>query len=483
MELSRKILILIYGRAVSFLLSLLIPFFLTRLLLKEDYGSYQQLVMIYTIIQAILLFGMPQSLLYYYPRKDTSEHPLLIKQTWTILLCSALIIMSLFWFASQVIDSHHLKEYLILLGIYTSLMIFVMPIQNLLILEGKTSTAMWSMIFFTVIDIAILPTAAWLNPTTLGIVHGIILAALLKLIMVLFHIYFTYFTKEISGTSYLKEQLAYGIPVGLTATVYVINVNIDKYLVGLFFSSSIFAVYYLGSLWAPIFGWITQSASQVVTPLMSKAHKEGKLSEIKKLYRSSISKLAFVFLPATILLIFIAEPLIVTLFTEKYSDSVPIFMIYLILLPTYSLNLGWILMASGQTRFLLKLAFSMSIINVILSYWLLTALEGDNRLLGIPFSTVLVTWFSTIIVMNRSLATIESSFLETYPLKEMWTIAAVSLVAVFPVILISSLGLANILTLIFSIILFGAIFLMLSFKLKLIGDDEIKLAKSFLPFY
>ena len=473
---------LIYGRAFSFLLSLLIPFFLTRLLLKEDYGSYQQLVMIYTIIQAILLFGMPQSLLYYYPRRNTSEHPLLIKQTWTILLCSALIIMSLFWLGSQVIDSHHLKEYLILLGIYTSLMIFVMPIQNLLILEGKTSTAMWSMIFFTVIDIAIIPTAAWLNPTTLGIIHGIIFTALLKLIMVLFHVYSTYFTKEISGTSYLNEQLAYGIPVGLTAMVYVINVNIDKYLVGLFFSSSIFAVYYLGSLWAPIFGWITQSAAQVVTPLMSKAHKEGQLSEIKELYRSSISKLAFIFLPATVLLIFIAEPLIVTLFTETYSDSVPIFMIYLILLPTYSLNLGWILMASGQTKFLLKLALFMSVVNVILSYGLLITLEGENRLLGIPFSTVLVTWLSTIIVMNRSLATIESSFLETYPLKEIWTIAAISLVAVLPVILISSLSLSNILTLIFSIILFGTVFLMLSFKLKLIGDNEIKLVKSFLPF-
>ena len=473
---------LIYGRAFSFLLSLLIPFFLTRLLLKEDYGSYQQLVMIYTIIQAILLFGMPQSLLYYYPRRNTSEHPLLIKQTWTILLCSALIIMSLFWLGSQVIDSHHLKEYLILLGIYTSLMIFVMPIQNLLILEGKTSTAMWSMIFFTVIDIAIIPTAAWLNPTTLGIIHGIIYTALLKLIMVLFHIYSTYFTKEISGTSYLNEQLAYGIPVGLTAMVYVINVNIDKYLVGLFFSSSIFAVYYLGSLWAPIFGWITQSAAQVVTPLMSKAHKEGKLSEIKELYRSSVSKLAFIFLPATVLLIFIAEPLIVTLFTETYSDSVPIFMIYLILLPTYSLNLGWILMASGQTKFLLKLALFMSVVNVILSYGLLITLEGENRLLGIPFSTVLVTWLSTIIVMNRSLATIESSFLETYPLKEIWTIAAISLVAVLPVILISSLSLSNILTLIFSIILFGTVFLILSFKLKLIGDNEIKLVKSFLPF-
>ena len=46
--------------------------------------------MIYATIQAILLFGMPQSLLYYFPRKEVSEQPNLIKQTWMILAISGL---------------------------------------------------------------------------------------------------------------------------------------------------------------------------------------------------------------------------------------------------------------------------------------------------------------------------------------------------------------------------------------------------------
>ncbi len=84
--------------------------------------------------------------------------------------------------------------------------------------------------------------------------------------------------------------------------------------------------------------------------------------------------------------------------------------------------------------------------------------------------------------MNRSLATIESSFLETYPVKEMWKIASVSALSVLPVILLSALELSNPLTLILSIITFGIMFLVLSYKLKLIGDNEIKLVKSFIPF-
>ena len=103
------------------------------------------------------------------------------------------------------------------------------------------------MIGFTLIDIIVLPSAAWINPSTLGMVHGIIATAILKAIVVLGYIYFNYLNKKHTGKSYYKEQLAYGIPVGLTAMIGVINVNIDKYMVAIFFSTSIFGIYYLGS--------------------------------------------------------------------------------------------------------------------------------------------------------------------------------------------------------------------------------------------
>ncbi len=486
MELSRKIIILIYGRAFSFILSLIIPLILTRLLVKDDYGSYQQLVMIYAIVQAILLFGMPQSLLYYFPRKEISDRPLLIKQTWSILIVSGLLVITLFGITSQTMESifpdHHLQPFIFLLGIYIGIMLSVMPLQNLLILEDKETTAMWSMICFTVIDIIILPSAAWYNPTTLGMVHGIILTSIIKFVIVIFYIYKNYLSKLETKESYYQEQLAYGIPVGLTAMIYVININIDKYMVGLFFSSSVFAVYYLGSLWAPMFGWITQSASQVVMPRMSKAYNNNNLLQIRELYANSVEKLAFIFLPATVLLALIAKPLILTLFTDNYEDTVPIFSIYLLLLPTYALNLGWILMASGQTKFLLRLAMFMSIINIILSYGFLTTLEGDNRLLGIPFATVAVTWISTIVVMYKSLNTLESTLSESYHWKKMVTIGAISALSAIPIIALLSLELENKIFLISSIVIYGITFLFTSFKFNILNDNEINLVKSFLPF-
>ena len=200
------------------------------------------------------------------------------------------------------------------------------------------------------------------------------------------------------------------------------------------------------------------------------------------LYRNAIEKLFTLFFPATIFLAIIAEPLIITLFTDNYSDAVPIFTIYLILLPTYAFNLGWILMASRQTTFILRLAAFAAIVNAILSYLLITNLEGDNRLLAIPFATVSVTWISTIVIMNKSVKTIDSKVSQAFPWNHIGKVILISIVCAAPIVGVSLLDLAHLVELMISAVLFGILFIFLSLKAKVIGDDEIKLVKSFLPF-
>ena len=55
------------------------------------------------------------------------------------------------------------------------------------------------MIGFTLIDIIVLHSAAWVNPSTLGMVHGIIATAILKAVLVLGYIYFNYLNKKHTG--------------------------------------------------------------------------------------------------------------------------------------------------------------------------------------------------------------------------------------------------------------------------------------------
>jgi O-antigen/teichoic acid export membrane protein len=490
--LARRVAVLIYGRAIAFGLSLAIPIALTRLLLKEEYGTYQQLVLVYVSIQALLLLGTPQSLQYFFPRMETAERPQLIRQTWGLLGLASLFIILIFWAAQGILEVwqplHPLKQYLLLLGVYTGLMILAAPFQNLLVLEDRTVAAMWITIGFSLLDLVVLPLAAWLNPSAMGMVHGILVAATIKALIVLIYIFLRYLRHGVSGEAFMRKQLAYGIPVGLTALVYVINFNIDKYLVSLFFSTSIFAVYYIGSLWAPVFGWITFSASQVVTPRMSAAHKEGRLSEMERLYGESVRNLALVFLPFTVVLAVIAQPLIISLFTADYAAAVPVFMIYLLLLPSRPFSLGWVLMASGQTRFLFKLAVLMAITNAFLSYTLLVTLEGGMRLLGIPIATVTVTWLSTIFVTRQTAWTLKIPFARLCPWRAIGTTTLVSLLAGAPAASLwvlddyYDIGLKNEMLLGSCLVVYSLVFLWLASRLGVLNIRDRKFLQILWPF-
>ena len=264
--------------------------------------------------------------------------------------------------------------------------------------------------------------------------------------------------------------------------VYVINFNIDKYLVSLFFSTSIFAVYYIGSLWAPVFGWITFSASQVVTPRMSAAHKEGRLSERERLYGESVRNLALVFLPFTVVLAVIAKPLIVSLFTADYAAAVPVFMIYLLLLPSRPFSLGWVLMASGQTRFLFKLAVLMAITNTFLSYTLLITLEGDMRLLGIPVATVTVTWLSTMFVTRQTARTLQIPFARLCPWRAIGTTALVSLLAGASAASLCVIGLKNEMLLGSCLVVYCLVFLWLASRFGVLDIRDRKFLQILWPF-
>ena len=484
--LARKVAVLIYGRAIAFGLSLAIPITLTRLLIRDEYGTYQQLVLVYVSIQALLLLGTPQSLQYFFPRMEAAERPQLIRQTWGLLGLASLFVILLFGAAQGMLEvwqpSHPLKQYLLLLGVYTGLMLLVTPFQNLLVLEDRAKAAMWTMIGFSLLDLVVLPLAAWLNPSAMGMLHGILITATIKVLTVLAYIFPRYLRHGVSGAAFMREQLAYGIPVGLTALIYVINLNIDKYLVGIFFSTTIFAVYYIGSLWFPIFGWITQSAAQVVTPRMSAAHKEGRLSEIERLYSDSVHTLALVFLPFAVGLAIIAQPLIVFLFTADYSGAVPVFMIYLLLLPSRPFSLGWVLMASGQTRFLFRLASSMSIINVILSYTLLVTLEGDMRLLGIPVATVVVAWLSTIFVMRQTARTLKIPLSRLCPWRAIATATLVSLLAGVPAASLWVIGLRDEILLAGGLIVYCLAFLWLASRFGVLDIRDRKTFQALWPF-
>ena len=135
-------------------------------------------------------------------------------------------------------------------------------------------------------------------------------------------------------------------------------------------------------------------------------------------------------------------------------------------------------MASGQTKFLLRLAIIVSVINIAFSYFLITNLEGDDRLLGIPFATVMVTWLSTFAIMYQSMHTLDVKIVDAYPWRKIFSILFISLISAAPLFMILSLDISELYLLIISSLVYGVIFLYLTFTMKIWGETEIRLLNS-----
>ena len=399
MPLVQRAVMLVYGRAAAFGLSLVIPVVLVRLLAQDEYGSYQQLVLLYATAQAFLLLGVPHSLSYFFPRLGPGGHAQLLRQSLALLAMTGLLAIALGLGAQLLLTDHPLQPYLGVLGLYTALMLLVAPLQNLLVVEGRERASALSIVGFVVVDIVVMPAAVWLWPDVWGILCGITVAATIKVAVSLGYAWRRYLKYD-GGRPFVRKQLAYGVPVGMLAMVSIINLNIDKYLVGLFFPVGAFAVYYIGALWAPVFSWTTQSVVQVVIPRLSAAHHQGDLAAMQKLRSRMASRMALVYFPLATLMAIIAQPLIELLFTSAYVGAVPVFTIYLLLLFNRPFSSGEVLMAAGRTRFLFRLALAIGLLNLGLSLLLLT--RSELGLLALPVATVTVSWISTFAILHSS---------------------------------------------------------------------------------
>jgi hypothetical protein len=87
-SLSDKAGFLIVANLIKYAVGFVMPMVLVRMLSREDYGTYQQLNLIGMMGIAILVLGLPNSVYYFYDRRNAARDKVLTIQTSAVLLAS-----------------------------------------------------------------------------------------------------------------------------------------------------------------------------------------------------------------------------------------------------------------------------------------------------------------------------------------------------------------------------------------------------------
>lgn len=433
-SISKQVLFISSGKLITVLASFILPLFLTRYLTKSDYGIYNQFSMVVSFCTMFFSFGMASNIYYFATRINKNQYSSLILNTHLLLFFGSLIsfiFITFPSFLSSILGETNIFKYKTYLYLTVLVAIPITILQPLFITRKDLNASL----FF--------PPSEPILKVILLISASILFDGLEPLIITVFILYlFQYiFTIIYSGKlvltskknthfslSLLKEQVKYSLPLGLASSIKVLMQSFDKLIIIGFVSASQYATYAVAFFGIPGIVQVYGSFSQVYVVEMTKEFENYNTEKVILLYRELISKTISFTIPIVFVVCLYSEKIITFLFTDKYLDSVPYFQIYIFTLVFQVLGNGLIIRASGKTKASLYSYLFTAIIILPSTFFLVKYYS----LYGAMFSAVLSITIPKILMTYFDLKIINSSLIRLFPIKDMFIIIIIGLVALLP---------------------------------------------------
>lgn len=183
----------------------------------------------------------------------------------------------------------------------------------------------------------------------------------------------------------LPVSLKYGWGIFLLTAVSLATVYTDKWVVGVFFDSdSLYAIYEIGAKKIPFVVALTSAVSAALVAEYAGDLKTGSFSGIVSEARKASARLSYLVVPGLCMLFVYAEEVLFLLF-GGYSESAPIFRVYLLTILTQLVFPQSILLGVGRSDVNARFGVAELVFNLIFSIALVMSLG----LIGPAIATLL----------------------------------------------------------------------------------------------
>ena len=430
-EVSRtsKVLALSLGKTLTTLASIVFGMIAARVLSKHDYATMRQTMLAYSFIAPLLMLGLPDALYYYLPRTQERKRGVIIDNLFLILILA--ILFSVFLAAGGYkLLAHRFNnpDLATTLKWMIPYPLYVMPagiLGAVLLTQNKTYLLAKYNVLSAVLLAALTISGVLITKSYSGPLFAQIYFPVLLLPVVLWLVF-----KNVPGSfswpdrKSMTNMLKYAVPLGLAGMISTVMLETNKIIVSAMCTPEEFANYVNGVIEIPLIGIITGSISAVILVDMTSYVQKGNMTMALDLFKKAAVKSAVILFPVMIFLLVSGKSFIVTLYSEKYLESVAPFYIYLFVLPVRIVIYGSALMALGQTRVILYRSILDLTINVILSI-LLVHLMGY---LGAAVATILTLYIWTVPFNLYKIARgFNVSMFRTLPLDKLFRIIIICL--------------------------------------------------------
>ena len=481
-SLSKKAFIISFGKVINRASALFAIIYLSYSLSKDVYGSYRQVWLLFNTLVPIISLGIPVSINYFIPLLDNKERKTFAIQTYLLLAILGLLFSFILFFGSNyfgiLFQNSNISTLIKYFSIIPFLCLPTLFYQNLFVCLDNPVLATKVSLFSSITYILSIIIPIYLGYSVLDMIMILTCHYIIQFILFSFLMYQAFIDIDFNYSfNLLKKQISYAVPVGLTSTIGILSINIDKFFIATFFDSKTFAEYTNGSMELPFIGILTGSIMAILMPEFVKLYKSKDIKNLIKIWHSSIVKVAFIFFPLMCFLFLFADIIVTLLFSSKYISSTGIFKIYLLTLPSRITIFGIILLSMNLSKYVLKYSIYTFILNIILNYKLIKKIG----VFGPAIATIIIIYSINLIQLNKIGQIFNYNFISIFPWKKLRDIMLVSLLSIVIVYIFNEILLTKILQLFNSLaiifisgIIYLFIYLLLSTMLKVFPLEEIK---------
>jgi O-antigen/teichoic acid export membrane protein len=337
-SLKSQVFWLLVAKTAGFVLSLLLPLLLVRVLDQFRYGQYRQIFVLVNTAMSLLPLGVSFSAFYFFPREKERHRQIVLNILLFYAFVSGLafLLLSLYppsivWFLGE----PALIPYARITGVVVFFLVFSSMIEVMATAYQEVAASTIFIVGANLSKTVLLVAAVMISPTIEAILAAAVAQGVMQTGVLLWYLgsRFPKFWLDFDA-AFFGEQLRYALPLGVSGVLITLQRELHNFFVSNQFGTAAYAVYAVGCFQIPLISLLRESITAVLIPKTSEYQQQGRIDEIIALTAKSMRKIALAYWPVFAFLMVSAEEFIRLLFTARYLDSVPIFRLNLLLLPT-----------------------------------------------------------------------------------------------------------------------------------------------------
>ncbi|MEM6963438.1 MAG: polysaccharide biosynthesis C-terminal domain-containing protein [Bacteroidota bacterium] len=358
----------------------------------EAIGIFEMLTFIGTTVSFFWITGLNQGMLPFFPKRTSLEKKQFISNVF-VLFCaiSGFVVTLLFFFEKTVTQWLVGQDALPYFGWYAVYLLFYMPsflVDYIYLLKNqpKKIISFGCVVFSLQIFVVVVPIfLGWgLKWSIIGLV-GLGVTRFIWLLFVIVH----YSSFSWNGSL----MLSYGklsFPLILYALLSGFPTLFDSWVVGWFYDDkATFAIFRYGARELPL---AIALANALSTAMIPEVVKKGDAA--MRQLKSKVLQLYHILFPISIVLVLTSWWWFPKVFNSDFAESAAVFNVFLLVIISRLVFPQTILIASGKTKIILYISILETILNVVLSIWLVQS----YGLVGIAFGTVIAYFFEKIAI-------------------------------------------------------------------------------------